>query len=171
MADTPSSATAVLTVALWTDAWQTVQTDDRTTANGAAFAKGGSVTWRQPAEWVERSVNSIGPRYWARLTVSAALTAGAKAGQVGVIRRSLFCAPTTYKALAWIFRAAPAAQDGPWRDKAAYYDDLAETALSRALDNAGGEFDTVIEDDVIDTDEAAQTAAEAGGGAWVIERG
>lgn len=173
LTDTPSTATASLAVALWADAWTPVIAEDGTAATaGKTLSRGGAVTWRQPSGWVVRALNGSDPLYWARLTVSAALTAGAKAGTVSAIRRSVFCAPVTYKTLEWIFRAAPTAQDGPWRDKADFYGDQAETALSRAFEAAGGEFDTETVDDVIDATEAAQTGDEAGAvSAWTMERG
>jgi hypothetical protein len=118
-----------------------------------------------------RVVYGSAPIYWAKLTVSAALSAGTLAGSLSVIRSSLFRAPVTYKTLEWIFRAAPTSQDGPWSDKAAFYADAAETALQRALEHAGGEFDTVTADDVLDAEEVVQTADEAGGGGWTFERG
>lgn len=173
--DTPSSATAKLTVTLWQDAWGGVPIIDGTArTSGQTLSGGGAVTWPVPGTWVTRAVNSLGPYYWARLTVNAALTAGAKAGQLSVIRRSVLCAPAAYKTLAWIFREAPAAQDGPWTSKADYYEVLADSSLQRALTLAGGEFDTITEDDVVDADEAAQTTAQAatlGSGEWSLERG
>jgi hypothetical protein len=69
-----------------------------------------------------------------------------------------------------IFREAPAAQEGPWREKAEYYESEADAALQRALRIVGGEFDTVTDDDVIDAEEQAQTLEAAGGG-WRLERG
>ncbi len=168
--DTPSTATAALAVALWQDVWSsTVVADGTQVAAGKSFGRGGAVTWRMPPGWVVRHVNGSDPLYWAKVTVSAALTAGAKGGRLSVIRRSVFCGPATYKTLEWIFRAAPTSQDGPWREKAEFYADLAENAIVRALEQAGGEFDT-DGDDVLDDDEVDQTAEEAGGGAWTWER-
>jgi hypothetical protein len=170
--DTPSTATADLAVALWEDAWTPIAIADGTKATvGKSCSRGGAVTWRLPSGWVIRAVNGSDPIYWAKLTVSAALTAGTLAGSLSVLRSSLFRAPVTYKTLEWIFRAAPTSQDGPWNDKAAFYADLAETALQRALEHAGGEFDTVTADDALDAEEVLQTAAEAGGGGWTFERG
>jgi hypothetical protein len=173
VADLPSSAASALTIDVWQDAWTPIAVTDGTQATAEqSFSRGGAITWRPPAGWVVRSVNNAGPRYWVRLRVSAAVTSGARAGQLSVIRRSVFGAPVTYKTLEWIFRAAPTSQDGPWRDKAEFYADAAEVALQRALQAGGGEFDTVTEDDVIDVDEAAQTTEEAGGAtAWTLERG
>lgn len=172
VADTPSTATSALEVAIWQDAWTPVLSADGTMRTaGKSFSGGGAITWTTPGGWVTRSLNGSAHRYWCRVTVSAALTAGAKAGQLSVIRRSLFCAPVAYKALEWIFRAAPTSQDGPWQDKASYYADQAESALLRAVANAGGEFDTIVEDDVIDSTEAEQTVEAAGGGTWAWERG
>ena len=173
--DTPSTATSRLSVTLWQDAWGSVPRVDATeSASGKTLSGGGAVTWDVPGTWVTRLVDAAGPYYWARMTVSAALTAGAKAGQLSVIRRSVLCAPAAYKTLAWIFREAPSSQDGPWTSKADYYEVLADAALQRALALAGAEFDTVTVDDVIDAAEAAQTTAQAatlGSGSWSLDRG
>jgi hypothetical protein len=171
MADTPSSASAAFAVALWQDAWTpTLITDGTQASTGKSASRGGAVTWRMPSGWVVRSLNGSATLYWARLTVSAALTAGATAGRLGVIRRSAFCGPVTYKTLEWIFRAAPTSQDGPWDRRADFYADAAEGALTRALQQAGGEFDTAEVDDVLDDADAAQTADQAGAGDWTWER-
>lgn len=169
--DTPSTATADLSVAHWQDAWTLTAISDGTKATTSkSFSRGGAVTWRMPSGWVVRAVNGSDPLYWARLSVSAAITAGTLAGRLSAIRRSAFCGPTVYKTLEWIFRAAPTSQDGPWRDKADFYADQAESALTRALEQAGGEFDTITVDDVVDADESVQTPEQAGGGAWQWER-
>lgn len=173
--DAPNTVVSRLAVTVWQDAWASVARVDGTdSTSGQTFHRGGSVTWPVPGTWVTRRVDGAGPYYWARLTVTAAVTPSAMAGQVGVIRRSVLCAPATYKTLAWIFREAPSSQDGPWTSKADYYEVLADTALQRALALAGAEFDTVTVDDVIDSAEAAQTTAQAatlGSGAWSLDRG
>lgn len=173
--DTPSSTTSRLSVTLWQDTWGSVPSVDATAVtSGKTMSGGGAITWDVPGTWVTRSVDGAGPYYWARLTVNAALTPGATAGQLSVIRRSVLCAPAAYKTLAWIFREAPSSQDGPWTSKADYYEVLADGALQRALALAGGEFDTVTIDDVIDGTEAGQTTAQAatmGSGSWSLERG
>lgn len=166
-----SSATATAKVALWQDRWQEVLALGVPWPPQAALSRGGAVTWSVPGGWVPRSVQDAGPLYWARLSVTAALTPATVATQIAVIRRSLFCGPVTYQTLAFIFRAAPTSQDGPWDDRAVYYEGLAETTLQRALAHAGGEFDVNPADDVIDTTEAEQTPEEAGGSsAWTWER-
>jgi hypothetical protein len=77
----------------------------------------------------------------------------------------------TCRTLAQIFRAAPLTQEGPWTDKATWYEGQADQMLARVLPLLGGEFDTATEDDTIDTTEAAQTADEARGAtAWTMER-
>lgn len=168
--DAVSSVSGTLSVALWRDAWVPVSAADGTQATGGKpFSGGGSVTWRVPAEWTARILNGTGPYYWARMSLSAAPT-GATAAQLGVVRRSVLCAPVTFRALALIFRAAPLAQDGPWADRADWYEREADASLQRALGLLGGEFDTVTEDDVIDSEEAAQTTAEATGSAWSLDR-
>jgi hypothetical protein len=169
MADSPSSATGTLAVQYYGETWRSLQIADGTVGvSGKTLSAGGSVTWDVPVDWATRAVNGTGPRYWARLSVSAVPT-GAKAGQIGVIRRSLLCGPAALRTLALIFREAPAMLDGPWKDKAAWYEQEAGTALQRALPLLGSEFDT-DDSDEISADEASQTAAEAGGGGWVLER-
>lgn len=174
MADDVSSATVAAQVAIWQDAWTPVGVKDGTrgeSGSGPSFRQGGAITWTVPGGWVTRTLYDVDtPLYWARLTATAALSAGATVSQIGAIRRSLFCAPVTYKTLEWIFRAAPTSQEGPWDGRADFYAEMAASALSRALDHAGGEFDTVTEDDVVDATEAAQTATSAGGGPWTWER-
>jgi hypothetical protein len=65
--------------------------------------------------------------------------------------------------LATIFREAPQQQDGPWLEKAQWYENQAELALNRALPLVGGEFDTSVPpDDVVDADEQEQTTDQAG---------
>lgn len=173
--DTVNSAAAASSVALWQDAWVGVSLRDGTaTTSGRTLSGGGALTWPVPATWVTRPINGSASLYWARWSVSAALSVGTVAGQLSVIRRSVLCAPATYKTLAWIFREAPTAQDGPWTSKADYYEVLADAALQRALNLVGAEFDTDTVDDVIDATEATQTTAEAatlGPGTWSLERG
>lgn len=169
--DTPSATAATLTVQAWRDAWQTLSVDDGTQAtSGTPFSRGGAITWSLSDDWVTRSLGDTTGAYWVRLALSAVPT-GAKAGQIACIRRSLLAGPLTYRVLALIFREAPLSQDGPWREKADWYETEAERALARALPLLGGEFDTDPQDDVIDATEAAQTASEARGtSGWTWER-
>lgn len=171
MVENVSSVTATLTVELWQDAWQAVAFTDSTQASsGKPFSRGGSVTWTPPGEWVLRTLStSQHPLYFARLKLSTAPT-GAKLQQVAVIRRSVLCAPATLKTLALIFREAPSQQDGPWTDKAEFYEQEAGKAMSRALPLVGGEFDTTEPlDDVVDATEQSQTTDQVGR-AFVWER-
>ena len=169
--DAVSSVATTLTVETWADRWIREAVADGTQGTpGKPLSAGGALTWRVRSEWAMRHIDSVGPYYWARLSCAAAPT-GATASQIGVIRRSLLCAPVAFRTLAQIFRAAPLSQDGPWEDKARYYEDAADAALSRALPILGGEFDTVTADDVIDAEEAAQTPDEArGASGWTLER-
>lgn len=167
--DAPSSATATARVALWLDTWA-VRDVAPPWGVGPAFSRGGALTWEVPGDWVPRVVSTGPARYWARVTVTAALTANAVLPQVAVIRRSLFSGPVTMQTLALIFRAAPTSSDGPWDTRADWYANQAELGLQRALSHAGGEFDLNPEDDVLDATEATQTADEAGAGPWVWER-
>ena len=162
--DSVSSASSTLTAELWQDTWKSVQASDGTVlTTGRPFSKGGAITWAVPPDWTIRtlSTNST-PYYYARLRLSSAPT-GATAGQVSVIRRSALCGPVTHKVLASIFREAPMNQDGPWQDRATYYEQEAALALQRALTLVGGEFDADSPaDDVLDSDDAGQTRDDAG---------
>ena len=164
MLDAVSTAATTLTVELWCDTWKSVQATDGTQLTvGKPFSRGGAITWTVPAEWVVRTLNSGStPYYWARVRLSAVPTS-AKCGQISVIRRSVLTGPLTYKTLAMIFREAPMAQDGPWADRATYYETESALALERAYKLVGGEFDADDPvDDVLDSDDEAQTRDDAG---------
>lgn len=170
MTSTVNAVASALTVSAWTDRWQPV-TDlvPGVVAGGAPFSRGGSLVWTVPAGLVRRSVAGLGPAYWARLQLSAAPTAGTAIGPVSVIRRSRLCAAVTFRTLCLIFREAPVNQDGPWADKAAWYEREADIALARVIDQIGGEFDT-DDDDTISPDESNQTVEQVTGGGWTLER-
>lgn len=162
--DTVSSTAATLTVELWRDAWRSVVlVQDDLTVSGVPFARGGSLVWQMPTDWVIRPLSTnTTPYYYARLRVSSA-PAGALAGQMSVIQRSVLAGPLAYRVLAMIFREAPMQQDGPWLDRASFYETEASLALARALTLVGGEFDADSPtDDTLDRDDEAQTAAAAG---------
>jgi len=170
MTTTVNAIAGALSVAAWTDRWQPVsELSAAVVAAGIPFSRGGSLTWTVPSGLVRRTINSQGPAYWSRLQLSVAPTAGTAIGAVSVIRRSRLCAPVTLRTLALIFREAPIAQDGPWQEKAAWYEAEAATALARVIDQIGGEFDT-DDSDIIDPDEANQTAESVTGGGWMFER-
>jgi hypothetical protein len=164
MVDSASSVAATLSVELWLDTWaQVAHTDSTQATSGKPFSKGGSIIWTPSGEWVLRTLNSSDPLYFARLKLSAAPT-GATLHQMAVIRRSVLCAPATLKTLALIFREAPTQQDGPWIEKAEYYEREAEHAYVRAEELVGGEFDTTDPpDDVVDATEQGQTTDQVGG--------
>lgn len=168
MLEAVSATTASLSVAVWADAWESLAVADGTRLAGATLARGGAVTWRVPSTWVERPLYDLGPYYWARLRVSATLTAGATVTQLGVIGRSVVCAPATFRTLELIYREAPSGAPGPWQEKAAFYGAQATEALALALPLVGREIDT-SEDDLIDATEADQTTAAVAGG-WTLER-
>lgn len=170
--DVVSSAASTLTVQAWADSWTTLSVTDGTHATpGKPFSRGGRLTWVVPENWVTRKVSSSAALYWVRVNLSAAPT-GASVSQIGCLRRSVVCSAVTYRTLAQIFREAPISQDGPWLEKAAYYAGEADQALERAVPLLGSEFDTATQDDVIDSEEAAQTSEEATRqGAWGLERG
>lgn len=167
--DAPNATAATLTVALWTDVWSSMIVSDGTQATiGIPFSRGGAITWTVPTTMQIRPVNSL-RAYWAKLSMSTApLTA--TAGQLGVIRRSLLCGPATLRTLALILREAPMTTDGPWIEKAAWYEAQADAALSRVLPLIGNEFDT-DEDDIIDGSEETQTTDDARDSTgWLWER-
>ncbi len=169
LADFPNATSGALSVAAWADTWEAVPHDNGTKVGQIPFARGGAVTWRLPEAITRRSVNSLGPAYWAKVSMSTApLTC--KVGPISVIRRSRLCAAVAFRTLALIFREAPIAQDGPWEARATWYEREAEAAWLRVADHIGGEFDT-DDSDVIDADEADQTADEASSGGWRWERG
>lgn len=170
MADSVSAVNATPTVHVWADTWVEPEAiDNGTLVRAVPWAKGGAITWTAPDGLTVRSVNSVGPYYWARVSASAAPTSGTKVGPVLVIRRSRLCAAVTFRTLALIFREAPTQQDGPWAEKADWYERQAEQAWLRVADQIGGEFDT-DGDDAISAAEAEQTALEASGGGWTWER-
>lgn len=159
--DSVSAVTSTLTVAAWCDGWAMLAINDGTAqVSGKTFSGGGAVTWAIPSEWVVRPVNNSAPLYWVKVTVSATPT-GATCSQIGCIRRSRLSGPVVFRTLELIMREAPTSQDGPWRDKAEWYGQQAADTWDLVAPQIGGEFDTVTEDDVIDTEEAAQTVEEA----------
>lgn len=164
MLDAVTSVASTLTVELWQDAWKQVSVTDGTQATaGKPFSRGGAITWRVPPDWVVRTLSTTStPYYYARLRLSAAPTS-AQCGQISVIRRSVLCGPVAYRTLAMIFREAPMAQDGPWQERANFYETEAALAFQRALALVGGEFDADSPtDDVLDRDDEAQTRETAG---------
>lgn len=167
--DAVSTITSALTVAYWNGGWEPLLISDGTArTSGKTFSGGGSVTWAIPMDWSWRLVNSAGPYYWVKLTVSATPT-GATATQIGALRSSMLRAPVTYRTLQLIFQEAPTSADGPWREKAQFYKEEADLALQRALPLIGGEFDTDDSDQVSEA-ESEQTAEESGGGPYTLER-
>jgi hypothetical protein len=170
--DSVSAITASLTVSYWDDGWVNLAiTDGTSKVSGKAFSGGGAVLWKVPAGWVKRTVSTSSSLYFVKVSISATPTS-AKASQIGVIRRSVFCAPVTYRTLALIMTEAPSGGGGPWTEKRQIYADMADEALQRALQICGGEFETDDPPtDLISEDEADNTVDEAGGGAFRMERG
>lgn len=166
-----SAVASVLTVQYWADGWSNLTiTDGTAKTTGKTFSGGGAVTWAVPTDWVPRQINDVGPCYWLKVTVSATPTA-AKAGQIGVIRRSVLAPPAILRTLTLIFREAPTGAPGPWDEKASWYETEADAALQRALPLVGGEYDT-DKSDQISAAEAAQTESEVAASApFRLERG
>lgn len=175
MLDSVSAVAGTVTVSYWNDAWTALAVADGTArTSGKPFSGGGSMTWPMVGDWTIRTLNSSTPMYWVKVAVSATPTT-AKVTQVGVIRRSALAAPATMRTLMYIFREAPTGQDGPWAEKATYYEQEADAALQRALAIIGGEFDTADTakpSDLVDATEAAQTNEQASTlEPWSLERG
>lgn len=170
MLDNVNAVASTLSLHVWTDAWGSPNNLVNTSGSATPFARGGALTWRLPENVVKREVESTGPYYWARLQLSVAPTAGTRIGALSVIRRSRLCAAVTLRTLALIFREAPTGQDGPWTEKADWYEREADQAWLRVQGQLGGEFDT-DGDDLITPTEAGQTAeAVRGEGGWALER-
>ena len=169
MADTVSTAAGVLSVAYWNGNWEPVLVTDGTIqTSGKTLSASGSVSWLLPHDWIVRVVNGSDRLYWAKVTVSAVPTS-ARAGQMAVILGSALRGAVTFRTLQLIMAEARTSSEGPWPEKADFYKDEADLALQRALPIIGGEFDT-DESDQLSDDEQGQTAEEAGGGPWVMER-
>jgi hypothetical protein len=167
--DSISAIASVLTVSYWADAWTALTiTDGTAKTSGKTFSGGGAVTWSAPSDWVARKINSVGPYYWVKLTVSATPTS-AKVTQIGVIQRSVLCAPATLRTLTLIMREAPTGARGPWPEKATWYETEADAALQRAIPLVGGEFDTDATDQVSPA-EAVQTESEVADAPFKLER-
>jgi hypothetical protein len=171
MLDAVSAVAGTLTVSFWGDEWSALTITDGTAKTlGKPFSGGGAITWRVPSTWVTRTVDGSDPLYWVKVTVSATPTS-AKAGQIGVIRRSSLCAPLVFRTLMLIMWEAPTGGGGPWAEKAFHYESEADAALQRALQICGGEFETdAPATDLISATEAEQTVAEVSRG-WRLERG
>lgn len=167
--DAVNTAEGRLTVGVWGDGWLVpADIEDGTRIESTSFKRGGAIAWRVPETVGKRSIGTVGPYYWARLSLSAAPT-GASIGPLLVIRRSRLCAAVTFRTLALIFREAPTGVDGPWEAKALWAEQEAERAWMRVANQIGGEFDS-DESDGISPTEAAQTAADVTGGGWRFER-
>jgi hypothetical protein len=168
--DNVSAVTSVLTVNYWADGWTALPVTDGTAkTSGKTCSGGGSVTWATPSDWVPRTLNGSVALYWVRLSVSATPTS-AKASQIGVIRRSALSAPLTFRTLLLIMREAPTGGNGPWAEKALWYESEADAALQRAIPLLGGEFDTDASDQV-SSDEAVQTESEVAAAPFRLLRG
>lgn len=169
--DTVSTGASVMSVAYFNGNWETLAVADGTAqVAGKTLSAGGSVTWVLPVDWMRRVVNSAVSSqslYWVRVKLSGVPTGG-KAGQIGVIRSSALRAPATFRTLQLIFQEAPTGQGGPWVQKAGFYAQEADSALTRALLFVASEFDTDDSDLISDTEAAQQTEQVAA--AFIMER-
>jgi hypothetical protein len=170
MLEAVSAVDATLSVALWGDVWAAATLTNNGPGGAKPFSKGGSLTWILPETLVPRPLGPIGDRlYWAKVTTTAVPTS-AKCGQLAVIRRSRLCAPVTLRTLALIMREAPAQQEGPWEQKAEWYEAEAERAWNRVQSRIGAEFDTSADDVVNRAEATEQTSELVSGGGWQWER-
>ena len=74
--DAANATASTLTASYWDGtAWTTLSATDGTTSGGATFAIDGSITWSVPSAWLVGGPigTTLGAKFWARLTVSAAL--------------------------------------------------------------------------------------------------
>lgn len=83
--DSTNATASTLSVYYWNgSAWADTSASDGSASGGATFAQDGNITWTVPTAWVKAplmTTNSLAsgtgmytdPKYWVRLTVSAAL--------------------------------------------------------------------------------------------------
>jgi hypothetical protein len=145
--------------------WTSLTVTDGTANSGKAFGKSGRVTWSVPTDWQRRTLNGSGDAYfWIELTVSAALTSGASASQVLVVKApdglKRFCA---FQALGYIYTnlAAQAPSTDYWAGRARNqfktgYFDQADALYAQMRDKGGIPID-LDHDGVIQEEEAAVT--------------
>jgi hypothetical protein len=72
--DAPSAVTGTVTVSYWADQWVPIGMTDQTTQGGVLFARGGSMTWRVPSDWVKRPISTSDSLYYVKVQVSATPT-------------------------------------------------------------------------------------------------
>lgn len=160
MQDALNIVASVLTVKFsGPSGWTALTVTDGTSVSGATFGKSGRITWTIPPTWQRRNVNGEDTLFWLELSVSVALTAGTKAGQIlkvqapDGLKRVVALQTLGYIAMT---RAANAPSTDYWIYKARNqfktgYMDLAE-ALYASLRDKGGIPIDLDDDDVIDTD-------------------
>ena len=105
--------------------WTTLSASDGTAVSGATFGQSGRITWTVPSDWQRQRLNGTGDEfYWLELSVSAALTAGTSAAQLGSVRAPdglKRCA--AYLALHHLYNGLAAGSPGEerWRAQADVY--------------------------------------------------
>lgn len=80
---------SVLAAHYWTgSAWAALTATDGTDAAGATLAQDGAITWLMPSDWATKTITTLhaSAKYYVRLTVSAALTAGTAIDNADIIR-------------------------------------------------------------------------------------
>ena len=91
---------------------------------------------------------------WAKLTVSASLTAGTTANQLTPVVASRLTLPASQYALALLYQEAYGSNRGQWQEKATALFTAAEQSLGIALPLIVDEFD-VDGDDTVSGSEAS----------------
>lgn len=98
--DSTNSTASVLSVYYWNgSAWADTSATDGTASGGATFAQDGNITWTVPTAWTKASLattNSLAsgtgmytdPKFWVRLSVSAALDSSTTLNRVTAMPRS-----------------------------------------------------------------------------------
>lgn len=169
MVDALNSQSAVASLTVWTGAWTGVTslTDGTIATSGKSFSKGGLVTCQQPDAWSRRTLNNS-LLYWARVQVSASLTAATAAAQLTPILPSRLTLPAAHYALGLLYQESYGAQRGAWSEKATSMFEQAKAALDVALPLIADEFD-VDDSDAITRPEVSSVTAALGPTIW--ERG
>ena len=153
--DAVNANSAVLDVAVWTGHWTTVTSlvDGTQATTGQSCSGGGLLTWQQPDVWARRPINNS-LLYWAKLTVSASLTAGTAAAQIAPVVPSRLTLPAAFYTLGLLYQESYGSNRGQWQEKADKFFAAADQALGIALPLLADEFD-VDGDDLVSGAEAS----------------
>lgn len=160
--DSINANSCTLDVSVWTGGWTTVTSlvDGTQATLGKSFSGGGLVTWQPPDTWSRRAVNNS-LLYWAKLTVSSSLTAGAAAAQLTPVVTSRLTLPASYYALALLYQESYGSTRGAWQEKAGTFFEKAANALDVVLPLIADEFD-VDGNDAVDRTEISSVQPDIG---------